>query len=158
MAGGETRVTGIHTLTLTSLSLFAFAANSLICRAALGAGLIDAGSFTLVRLAAGVMILMPLSRIIRGRALASSSQTRTGPRRGLWGPIVGPAGAWVSAFALLTYALAFSWAYVTLDTGTGALILFGAVQATMIGAGLRAGELPRPLEWIVLVVALGGLV
>src|SRR5690606_15495206 len=66
-------------------------------------------------------------------------------------------GSWLSAAALFAYAIAFSLAYVELPTDTGALILFGAVQVTMIGAGLRAGERLRPRQWAGVALALGGL-
>jgi drug/metabolite transporter (DMT)-like permease len=126
---------------LTALTLVAFAANSVLCRMALGAELIDPVSFTTLRLVAGAVVLLPLSRL-SGEAPAD----------------LRAAGSWPSGLALFGYAIAFSLAYVSLDAGTGALILFGAVQATMIGAGLAAGERPRPAEWLGLMVAMAGLV
>jgi len=129
----------VRTFVATGLALIAFAANSLLCRMALGSGLIDPTGFTLIRLASGALALLPLPMLLEPR--------REG-RRG---------GSWPSALALFAYAIGFSWAYVTLDTGTGALVLFGAVQATMIGVGLRRGERPAPGEWIGLVAALAGL-
>jgi drug/metabolite transporter (DMT)-like permease len=128
------------TVLCTVLAMIAFAANSLLCRLALGAGAIDAAGFTAVRIASGALLLVPLARASR----------RTGRR--------GPGGAWTSAALLFLYAAGFSFAYVTLPVGTGALILFAAVQTTMIAAGLRSGERPAPLEWAGLVLALGGLV
>ena len=126
---------------LTVVTLVAFAANSLFCRMALGAELIDPVAFTAIRLGSGVAVLLPLA--------ASTSESR---------PLGRPAGSWGSGVALFLYAMAFSLAYVSLETGTGALILFGSVQATMIGVGLWRGERPRPREWIGLVVAMSGLV
>jgi drug/metabolite transporter (DMT)-like permease len=101
-------------------------------------GAIDAVSFTGVRLAAGALTLLAIARF----------SGRTGGR----------AGGWLPALALFGYAIAFSLAYVRLPAGLGALVLFAAVQATMIGGGIRAGERPRPAQWAGIAVALGGLV
>jgi drug/metabolite transporter (DMT)-like permease len=122
---------------LAAVALFCFAANSILARLALRAGQIDAASFTAIRLAAGALALALLLR-----------------RRE---PGVSRPGRWIAALLLFLYAAPFSFAYLELSAGTGALILFGAVQLTMIGAGLRAGERPHALEWIGLVIALGGL-
>jgi drug/metabolite transporter (DMT)-like permease len=126
---------------LTVLTLVAFAANSLLCRMALGGELIDPVSFTTLRLVSGAIILVPISRL--------AAESPPAPER---------KGSWGSGLALFVYAAAFSLAYVSLDTGMGALILFGAVQATMIGAGLKSGERPHPVQWLGLIAALGGLV
>jgi drug/metabolite transporter (DMT)-like permease len=125
---------------LAVVALFCFAANSVLARLALRAGAIDPGSFTAIRLAAGAVFLALLAR----------------PRQ----PITIPDSRFplIGALLLFLYAAPFSFAYVRLTTGTGALILFGAVQLTMIGAGLFSGERPHPFEWIGLVLALGGLV
>jgi len=128
-----------RTAWLTSLALLAFAGNSLLCRMALGGELIGPAGFTAVRLGSGAATLWVLVALRSGR-------------------LSRPAGHWASAAALFVYAAAFSLAYVTLPTGTGALILFGAVQLTMILSGLRAGERPRPAEWSGLALALAGLV
>lgn len=126
----------MRTVVLTIAALVAFAANSVICRLALGEGSIDAASFTLVRIAAGALALGVLT-IGRGQR---------------------PAGRWGSAFALALYAVPFSFAYVSLEAGTGALILFAAVHLVMIGVGLTLGERPRAAEWLGMLVALCGLV
>jgi drug/metabolite transporter (DMT)-like permease len=118
--------------------MLAFAANSLLCRAALDAGHADAASFTALRLVSGALVLLALARM---RAAAPP------PAR----------GAWASGTALFAYAILFSLAYLRIPAGTGALLLFAAVQLTMIGAGLRAGERPRPLEWTGLALSLLGL-
>jgi len=123
---------------LTTLAMLAFAGNSLLCRAALNHTGIDAASFTTVRLASGALMLWLLVRLRDGR--------QTG------------AGNWPSALALVVYAAGFSFAYLSLPAATGALLLFGAVQATMIGRGLWAGERFRRLQLVGLVLALGGLV
>ena len=128
------------TLILTGLAMIAFAANSVLCRVALGGAAIDAASFSSVRLAAGALTL----------ALMTAATGR--------GAAICTLGNWPSAGLLFLYAVPFSFAYLTLSTGTGALLLFGAVQATMILAGLLAGERPHPLEWTGLAVALAGLV
>jgi drug/metabolite transporter (DMT)-like permease len=118
---------------LVVLALVGFAANSLLCRAALGPHLIDAASFTAIRIASGALVLVVLAR---------------GQR----------AGTWLSAAALFAYAAAFSFAYLRLVTATGALILFATVQATMISVGIARGERPRVLEWLGFAVAIAGLV
>ncbi|MBQ0758168.1 MAG: DMT family transporter [Zhongshania sp.] len=105
---------------LTTIAMLAFAANSLLCREALAAGHIDASTFTLVRLVSGAAVLT-LLMLIKFRGFTLN-------------------GNWLAAAALFGYAAAFSFAYVSLSAGTGALLLFGAVQATMIGFGLWTGE------------------
>jgi drug/metabolite transporter (DMT)-like permease len=123
---------------LTLTALLAFASNSLLCRGALGGGWIDATSFTSLRLVGGAVVLALLARA-RGGSGAHIE------------------GGWTSAGALFVYALGFSLAYMRIPAGTGALLLFGAVQATMLGAGLLAGERPRALEWLGLALSLVGL-
>ena len=123
---------------LTLLALLAFAGNSLLCRAALAHTDIDAASFTLVRLLSGAVVLWLLASLRR-----SGGRGR---------------GNWLSAFALFAYAAAFSFAYVKLTAAAGALLLFGAVQATMIAHGLWSGERLRPLQLGGLLLACGGLV
>ena len=123
---------------LTLLALLAFAGNSLLCRAALAHTGIDAASFTLVRLLSGAVVLALLAWWRRGGASGR--------------------GNWLSALALFVYAAAFSFAYVKLTAAAGALLLFGAVQATMIAHGLLSGERLRPLQVVGLVLACGGLV
>lgn len=122
----------------TLVALVAFAANSLLCRMALGGNEVDASAFTTVRLCSGALVLAPFAWRSRADAALRPS--------------------WLSAFALFAYAIAFSFAYTKLSTGTGALLLFGAVQTTMIGAALFKGERPRAGEWAGLVLALAGLV
>lgn len=123
---------------LTSLTMIAFAGNSLLCRIALKHTSIDAASFTTIRLISGAMMLWLIVRTRRG--------TDTG------------GGNWLSSLALFAYAAGFSFAYVSLPAATGALLLFGAVQATMIGYGIWAGERLLKLQLAGLVLALGGLV
>jgi len=131
-------MTRSRVLALTALAMIAFAGNSLLCRAALRETAIDPATFTTVRLASGAAVLWILTRGSRGHAQG----------RGTWG----------SAAALFAYAAGFSFAYVSLPASTGALLLFGAVQATMIGRGLAAGERLRRLQVVGLAVAVGGLV
>ncbi|HIQ42064.1 MULTISPECIES: DMT family transporter [Pseudomonas] len=109
-----------RTLLLTSLAMLAFAGNSLLCRLALRETAIDAASFTAVRLLAGACALWLLLQLRQNRQA--------------------PAGSWAGAVALFTYAAAFSFAYLQLDTGVGALLLFGAVQLSMLLWGLLRGE------------------
>ncbi len=122
---------------LTLLAMIAFAGNSLLCRIALERTAIDAASFTTVRLAAGAIILW----------IAARSRRQ---------PVEGH-GNWVSAAALFAYAAGFSFAYVSLPAATGALLLFGAVQATMIGYGAWTGERLSPAQAIGLLLACAGL-
>jgi drug/metabolite transporter (DMT)-like permease len=125
----------------TPIALVAFAMNSWLCRFALRGGAIDAASFTALRLAAGAAILWPLARALEPAAAPRGGRARV-----------------FSALALFGYALPFSIAYLSLDTGIGALVAFGAVQTTMIGVGLASGERPGPRQWTGLVAAVGGLV
>jgi len=125
-------------ITLTSLAMIAFAANSLLCRAALQHTSIDAASFTTIRLVSGAMMLWLVVRMRRNTSAGT--------------------GNWLSAFALFAYAAGFSFAYISLPAATGALLLFGAVQATMIGYGLFIGERLRKSQLVGLVLALVGLV
>ncbi|BAN23217.1 DMT family transporter [Caballeronia insecticola] len=136
-ASSVTSPHGIRVAMLTVIAMLAFAGNSLLCRLALKGTQIDAASFTLVRIASAALVLW-LILIARG-----------GERR---------AGSWASALALIVYAAAFSYAYVRLAAGTGALLLFGAVQATMIGYGLSRGERLAAAQWLGLALALAGLV
>lgn len=128
----------IRIILLTSLAMMAFAGNSLLCRAALLHTSIDAASFTTIRLISGALVLWLVVRMRQGA----------------------PAGAgnWLSAMALFVYAAGFSFAYISLPAATGALLLFGAVQATMIGYGIWSGERLRKLQLVGLVLAFGGLV
>src|SRR5438105_5039207 len=123
---------------LTLLAMTAFAGNSLICRLALTQTTIDAASFTFIRILSGAVALW----------LVVTIRKRTSPK----------AGSWASALALFAYAAAFSFAYISLSAGTGALLLFGAVQANMIIWGLSHGERLRARQWLGLALAVAGLV
>lgn len=125
-------------IVLTSLAMIAFAGNSLLCRLALKHTSMDAASFTTIRLISGALMLWLVVTTRRG--------TYAGK------------GNWLSAFALFAYAAGFSFAYVSLPAATGALLLFGSVQATMIGYGVWAGERLRSLQLVGLLLAFGGLV
>ena len=123
---------------LTSLAMIAFASNSLLCRAALKQTSIDAASFTFLRIFSGAVALWIIMKM----------------RNTVWKE----AGTWPSAAVLFAYAAAFSFAYVDLSAGTGALLLFGAVQGTMILWGYHKGERLRAIQIVGLVVASAGLV
>jgi drug/metabolite transporter (DMT)-like permease len=133
---GSWVVTPVYTV----LALVAFAANSIICRMALGDASIDAASFTTIRLVSGALVLM---------LIVGTRETGAGQKH---------PGSWTSAGMLFLYAVTFSFAYISLSVGTGALILFGAVQATMILTGIWQGERLRRSEWCGLVIALSGLI
>lgn len=126
------------TLSLTLLAMIAFAGNSLLCRLALQQTAIDPASFTALRIVSGALTLWLIVRV------RSSSHSAV--------------GSWPSALALFAYAAAFSYAYVSLSAATGALLLFGAVQATMLGYGLWTGERLRRRQFIGLALAMSGLV
>ncbi len=129
----------MNTFLLTAIAMLAFAANSLLCRMALGAGIVDAASFTSIRIVSGALMLglliLPQWR----------SRCHMPPN-------------WRSVAALFGYMIFFSFAYLSLSAGTGALILFGAVQLTMFVVALRSGEHFPALSWLGLVLAIGGLV
>ncbi len=126
---------------LTSLAMLAFAGNSLLCRLALKHTPIDPASFTAIRLVSGAVMLFLIVKLRRSTRTALMGQ-----------------GNWLSAFALFAYAAGFSFAYVSLSAATGALLLFGAVQATMISHGFWAGERLRRLQLLGLLLAFGGMV
>lgn len=125
-----------QTIALTCLAMVAFAANSVLGRLGLVGGDIGAGSFALIRLLAGAVTLAIIA----------------GPARTL------RAGSWAGGSALLVYAGFFSFAYITLPSGTGALLLFAMVQLTMITAGLLAGERFGALQWSGLAASIGALI
>ncbi|HEX9078421.1 MAG TPA: DMT family transporter [Desulfuromonadaceae bacterium] len=128
----------LRTAFLATLTMIAFAANSLLCRMALRTTGMDAGSFTAIRIVSGAVVLW---LIVRARGTAP-----------------GVRGSWLSALALFVYAAGFSFAYVNLPTAVGALLLFGAVQATMIGYGLWSGERMGGAQVAGLCAAFAGLV
>jgi drug/metabolite transporter (DMT)-like permease len=133
----------LSTFALTTATMIAFAANSLLCRAALRGGAIDAMSFTAIRLVSGAAILFAITRAWSGDDAADPAGGR---------------GSWRSAIALGAYAIAFSYAYLRLGAGAGALLLFGSVQLTMITGGLIRGERPSPRQWLGLALAATGMV
>ena len=122
----------------TVLAMMAFAGNSLLCRAALAQTGIDAASFTSVRLISGAITLWLIVRLFQGRTVND--------------------GNWISALALFAYAAGFSFAYISLSAGTGALLLFGAVQVTMIGFGMMKGERLSGFQVLGFMLAVAGLI
>ncbi|HEY4165686.1 MAG TPA: DMT family transporter [Reyranella sp.] len=123
---------------ITTLAMLAFAANSLLCRVALRDTTIDAASFTAIRLASGAAVLALLVRARHDRPME--------------------AGSWAAAACLFGYAAFFSFAYRQLSAATGAILLFGAVQTSMLSCGFFLGERMRGLQIAGLLVALAGLV
>ena len=130
---------GTRAIGLTCLAMIAFAGNSIICRLALRDGAIDPASFTSIRLASGALTLL-LVIVLSRRKVSLRGH-----------------GSWTSAIALFLYAVCFSYAYVSLSAGTGALILFGCVQGTMIAIGIWSGDRPIVVEWLGWIIALAGL-
>ncbi len=128
----------VHLVLLSTLTMICFAGNSLLCRMALRTEAIDPVAFTLIRILSGALVLSLIFGI-----------KNKGRLRG---------GAWKSGIALFIYAAGFSWAYVNLSAATGALILFGCVQGTMIIAGYRKGERLGNRQLLGCALAVSGLV
>jgi len=139
MYDGRDALRILQTLALTAVAMFAFAANSLLCRLALGQGFIDPASFASIRLIAGATTLFLIVQLRLKQSKFDHAD-------------------WLAALMLFAYVAFFSFAYLTLPAGTGALILFGAVQVTMFSVGLRAGEMFRPVAWFGFALAIVGLV
>jgi drug/metabolite transporter (DMT)-like permease len=130
----------IKTLIFTVLALVAFAANSVLCRLALGENTIDASSFTVIRLLSGTLVLLAILQI---------HHTKNKPHS---------KGSWTAGIMLFLYAITFSFSYITLDTGTGALILFGSVQITMIFLSIISGNRLHITEWMGVSISFAGFV
>ncbi|MEZ5536010.1 MAG: DMT family transporter [Thiolinea sp.] len=130
----------LRTVLLTAFALLAFAGNSVLCRLALGDGAIDAASFTVIRLLSG-MVVLALIIVASGSHKAAATK-----------------GNWPASAMLFLYAITFSYAYISLDTGTGALILFGSVQLTMIAVSLVSGNRLHATEWLGVAIACTGFV
>ena len=130
-----------HTMRIvlyTALALLAFAGNSILCRLALGEDAIDAASFTAIRLLSGIIVLATIMKMTQTGGTNTSG------------------GSWKASFMLFLYAVTFSYAYVSLETGIGALILFGSVQITMILVGLLSGNKLHYFEWLGVIIAFSG--
>ena len=130
----------VKTSLFTALALIAFAANSVLCRLALGEETIDAASFTVIRLLSGALVLLVMLTLSNDKEISASK------------------GSWSASLMLFVYAVAFSFAYISLDTGTGALILFGSVQITMILLSLVSGNRLHLSEWVGVIIAFTGFV
>ena len=130
-------------LFITTITMIAFAANSVFGRLALGSGAIDPAGYSLVRLGTGAIMLALLVAMRPGGSALAARFSH---------------GTWASAAALFGYAAAFSFAYLWLDTGVGALILFACVQGTMIGWSIAKGEHPTTLEWLGLAIAFAAFI
>ena len=130
----------LKTLTFTGLALIAFAANSVLSRMALGEHTIDAASYTIVRLASGALILLLILTIQKKKSLSHTG------------------GSWFASSMLFLYAITFSFAYITLGVGIGALILFGSVQITMILLSILSGNRLHISEWVGVLIAFAGFV
>ncbi len=119
---------------LASIAILAFAGNSLLARAALADGAIEAGAFSAIRLAAGAIVLLPL--------IGARPSIKDAP----------------GAVSLAVYMAGFSLAYLSIGAGFGALILFTCVQATIIAIGCWRGETLRLLGWMGIALAMVGLI
>lgn len=129
----------MRTILLTLIAMLAFAGNSVLCRLALGEGLIDAASFSTIRMVSGALML-GFILLLRRRPLSKTSTD------------------WRAAIMLFIYMVFFSFAYLSLGAGAGALILFGAVQLTMFGYALKTGEHFSMISWAGLILAISGLI
>jgi drug/metabolite transporter (DMT)-like permease len=132
--------TFFKTILFTALALIAFAANSILCRLALGEESIDASGFTIIRLVSGIVVLLLILSVKNRKDKATSF------------------GSWSAASMLFLYAAAFSYAYISLDTGIGALILFAAVQLTMILVAIISGDRLGVIAWSGVLLAFGGFI
>jgi len=130
----------LKTFILTGLALVAFAGNSVLCRLALGESTIDASTFTVIRLLSGAIVLLG---ILKFNSRPNGLNTK---------------GDWPASFMLFLYAVTFSFAYMTLETGTGALILFGSVQITIILVSFISGNRLLITEWMGVSIAFVGFV
>ena len=148
----------------TIIALIAFAANSLLCRMALAEGAIDAWNFTAIRLLSGAaclgLIMLLQAHFLKRTRLKQSSLKQTALQQtgSVDKTVLKEKGDWLSAISLVIYAICFSVAYQALDTGTGALILFSAVQLTMIGWGIYNKERLNGVQWLALLIALIGFI
>lgn len=144
----------MKTVLLTGLALLAFAGNSILCRLALqdqnGQAAIDASSFTSIRLLSGSLILFIVLSLQQLKYTTKHPATESQDTK--------KGGSWYATFMLFIYALGFSYAYISLDTGTGALILFGAVQITMIGVSFMKGQRLSVAELAGVAIAFAGFV
>ena len=138
----------IKTSLATILALTAFAANSVLCRMALGSGAVDAASFTIIRLVSGSLMLIALMFFTAMYRQRNDQDRKDNKDR----------GSWFSAFMLFIYATGFSFSYLSLDTATGALVLFTAVQVTMITNTIILGYRLKVAEWFGLIIAFMGFV
>ncbi|MCR9201160.1 MAG: DMT family transporter [Planctomycetaceae bacterium] len=141
---------------LTALALIAFAANSFLCRWALGDELIDATSFTTVRIVSGAVALLLICLARPGKTSAEEGHADATTNSA--GSPTNTVSPWLTGGLLFGYAICFSLAYVSLNTGLGALLLFGAVQVTMMTAALRTGERLTVASWIGFALAIFGVV
>ncbi|GIU53596.1 DMT family transporter [Shewanella sp. KT0246] len=154
----------MKTFVYTLLALLAFAGNSILCRVALGNDLIDPASFTAIRLLSGVVVLVVILQLANWRQVNSTDEEKLRSSRHStagfksYHPQAISKGSWKAALMLFIYAITFSYAYTSLDTGTGALILFGTVQMTMIVVDAMSGQKLHFAEWFGVMIAFAGFV
>lgn len=131
------------TIIYTIIALLAFAGNSILCRLALGENSIDAASFTIIRLISGAVVLSILLAVTARKPTNDVNTT---------------SGSWLASIMLFIYAIGFSYAYISLETGVGALVLFAAVQLTMIIVSLIQGNRFSNIEFSGIIIAFSGFV
>jgi len=141
----------LRTISLVTIAMLAFAANSLLCRMALAHTSIDPASFTVLRLVSGAISLVFLSVLTKGTSFSNIANV------GVYSGIKRNANI-LGGITLFVYAICFSFAYISMSTGTGALLLFGAVQLTMILVGFLRGERFEIRQWVGFVLAFIGLI
>ncbi|MDO6569105.1 DMT family transporter [Alteromonas sp. 1_MG-2023] len=153
-----------NTFGLVCIAMLAFAANSLLCRMALANTDIDPGLFTTIRLASGALCLALLVVFTTKRSPSTVDTSAAANKNSAVTVTNSPVAAikqqasLLGALSLFVYAIAFSYAYISMSTGTGALLLFGAVQLTMISVGLLKGERFAAFQWLGFLLAFAGLV
>lgn len=131
--------------------MFAFAGNSFLCRMALKGDLIDPHNFTIVRILSGAITLGILVLFLHRHKTSK-------PTHAIRSTTCGPAGSAVGTASLFLYAWLFSMAYIALDTGVGALLLFGTVQLTLVIISINTGEVAKASDWFAIGLAAAGLV
>ena len=150
--------TQFHTITITIYALIAFAANSILCRLAMGTFQIDGASFTTIRLISGALTMLFIFALLNKNKTDFKTSEIVNETKTIRYFSLNPLSSWLAPLMLFGYAWCFSYAYIRLDTGTGALILFATVQLTMLGYNLFKGNRPNRLSWVGIIMAFVGFI